>query len=465
MNGMRYLKRLVSCVLALSLFCFSGCNNVQNEVTDSSESVIEDNTDISEEITEGEKESNEISELKSGAPSKEEVLAMRFTVLEGMSNEEIDRLTENIKVANSVMERAYINDNIFGKLSNADSPYWQYFDKTGDIQLGWWYKGEIVDKELILQAENIAETEFSEQEYEPGMVYNRFDATNFIELIEEMQLSVHNEMLSADLQQLIDLTYMASVTHEMEYANQIYKILHDLDYFLLRYGIEDVGVYTQDMGTVSKYYGVLTVYGATPYQLNERNSYNVLYQNTVERDYSKYGKMEMIHEEFQSEDGSSTFYYDMECFYFDDSYPAILNEALRDYYDSVEEGYIQDSQVYAEPFEGNVHTPYDSLIFQYFTYVNEDYVSLVYNNVCYMGGAHPYSAMDGITIDCTTGEIVSVQHFIDDSDEKIGEQLQEVLGMDAVFIDEWDFYLSEMSVVFFYYDPRYWEAVATRRLD
>ncbi len=77
----------------------------------------------------------------------------------------------------------------------------------------------------------------------------------------------------------------------------------------------------------------------------------------------------------------------------------------------MEESYLQDSQVYTEPLEENTNIPYDSLIFQYFTYVDEDYVSLVYNNVNYMGGAHPYSAMDGITIDCTTGEIVNAQQF------------------------------------------------------
>lgn len=92
---------------------------------------------------------------------------------------------------------------------DSDSPYWQYFDKAGDIQLGWWYNRQIVDKDAILLMEGITETEFYEREYEPGMVYNRFDAANFIELIEDMYSSVQNEMLKADLQQLIDLTYMA----------------------------------------------------------------------------------------------------------------------------------------------------------------------------------------------------------------------------------------------------------------
>lgn len=250
--------------------CFSACGTANESPV-----VAESETEVSEDAVSQPESSEENSNKDSSdesilAPSKEEILAMRVTVLEGMTEEEIDRLTENIKVANLTMESAYMNDNIFDKLSDPDSPYWQYFDKTGDIQIGWWYNGYIISQDAIMRAEGITEEEFFEREYEPGMAYNRFDATNFIALIEDMQSSVQNEMLVADLQQLIDLTYMASETHEMEYANQIYKILHDMDYFLLRYGMEDVGAYTQDIGTVSEYYGVLTIYGATPYESDEK---------------------------------------------------------------------------------------------------------------------------------------------------------------------------------------------------
>ena len=147
-------------------------------------------------------------------PTKEEVLAMRETVLEGMSEDEIARLTENIKVANLRMESAYLNNNIFGKLADKNSEYWQYFDQEGDI-------------------------EFYGNNDEPEVVYNRFDGENFVNLVSDMMGSVQNEKLLADLQQLIDLTELATRTHEVEYANEIYKILHDMDYFLLRYGMED----------------------------------------------------------------------------------------------------------------------------------------------------------------------------------------------------------------------------------
>ena len=54
--------------------------------------------------------------------------------------------------------------------------------------------------------------------------------------------------------------------------NEIYKILHDLDYFLLRYGIEDVGKYTKDGSVVAKYYGVLMVYEKIKIQVRTKDN-------------------------------------------------------------------------------------------------------------------------------------------------------------------------------------------------
>ena len=92
------------------------------------------------------------------------------------------------------------------------------------------------------------------------MVYNRFNAENFMELMGEMKELVQNEKLKDDLQQLIDETSLAAESHEMEHASNIYKLLHDMDYYLLRYGLEDVGKYVQDTSTIAKYYGALSVY-------------------------------------------------------------------------------------------------------------------------------------------------------------------------------------------------------------
>ena len=177
-------------------------------------------------------ESSELSAL-----SEEEVLSMREKVLEDMSKEDIDRLTENIKVANGCMESAYFYDNLFKELEDKDSLYWNYFDEKGYIQIGW------------------------DSEGNPVTVYNRFDAENFINLMNEMRELCNNEALKTDLQTLMDETRLAAETHEVEHAYNILKILHDMDYFLLRYGIEDVGKYVKDASFIAKYYGVLSVYG------------------------------------------------------------------------------------------------------------------------------------------------------------------------------------------------------------
>lgn len=194
------------------------------------------------------------------APAKEQVLAVRETVLDGMTAEQIKRLTENIKVANIQMEQAYLYDDIFGKLEDENSLYWSYFDQKGEIQIGWAYDGDYLARKEIQERENLTANEFYEKYGTPVVVYNRFDAGNFIDLIGEMQESIQNEDLREDLQKLIDETALAKDTHDMEHANNIYKILHDMDYFLLRYGLEDVGIYVKDASTLSKYYGVLTVY-------------------------------------------------------------------------------------------------------------------------------------------------------------------------------------------------------------
>ena len=194
--------------------------------------------------------------IEATAPSADEVYAMRADALAEMTDEEAARLKENIKVANLAMERAYLNDNLFNKLSDTENLYWNYIDQKGDIQIGWALTGDVeYDSSLGLTYE-----EFKEQYGEPVMVYNRFDADNFIILMQEMRDSLKSDLLKSDFDILIENMELAKETHDVEYVKQIYYILHDMDYYLLRYGPEDVAQYTRDDSTILKYYGVLEVY-------------------------------------------------------------------------------------------------------------------------------------------------------------------------------------------------------------
>lgn len=244
------MKKTVIIVLLLSIIALSGCTI--DEKNTSAETEISTETESNDEKTEEEDSEPE-------PPEREEVLAARELALEGMSEEEAERLTENIKTANMVLEQAYMYDNIFGKLEDKDSLYWNYFDQTGEIQIGRAYEGDI-DKKEVMEEENLTEEEFYSKYGSPVVAENHYDAEAFAELLADMKSTVNNENLQNDLQQIIDNTKLAAETHEMEYANNIYKLVHDMDYFLLRYGSDDVGSYVQDKSMISRYYGTLSFY-------------------------------------------------------------------------------------------------------------------------------------------------------------------------------------------------------------
>ena len=153
------------------------------------------------------------SEKSTRVPTKTEVYAMREEVLAGMTNDEIYRLRENIKTLNVDFEQKYLYDNCFEKWADSNDLYWE------DI-----------------------------------------NADDFIELVAELKESMKTDLLDADFNHLVNYMRMAKETHDVKYLEEVYHILHDMDYYLLRYGPEDVFVYMVDDSTVRKYYGVLEVY-------------------------------------------------------------------------------------------------------------------------------------------------------------------------------------------------------------
>ncbi len=194
------------------------------------------------------------------APGKKDVLAARERALEGMSPEQIERLNEVVIAANLRLESGYLYDDIFGKLEDPDSLYWNYFDQTGEIQIGWAYDGSL-DMEAVCRQEGFTEDEFYNKYGAKVSITNRYAAEDFISLMNELEASVQNEALKADLQYMAEEMELAK-DHVMEHVNNVYKKLHDLDYFLLRYGPEVFESYQSDYdtSTVSRYYGTLSAY-------------------------------------------------------------------------------------------------------------------------------------------------------------------------------------------------------------
>ena len=102
--------------------------------------------------------------------------------------------------------------------------------------------------------------QFAKKYGEPVMTDNEYDADALISIVQQMKDSLKSTLLKDDLENIIQNINSAKETHDVEYIRQIYYTVHDMDYFLLRYGIEDIGKNIPDMSAVSTYYGVLEVY-------------------------------------------------------------------------------------------------------------------------------------------------------------------------------------------------------------
>lgn len=249
-------KLFMSLCLTLCIpLCLSACKNSPQINSLESEQMYE-NTSVLKESQQEELISEQEIDTTAFLPTRELVLATRTAVVAGMNDDEISRITENIKVANLTLERAYMYDNLFKKLADSKHLYWNYIDQKGDIQVGW-ELGEDMDYDA---SSGLSREEFKEKYGEPIMEYNRFDADNFIILMTEMRDSLQTDLLKEDFDNLIQDMQLAKDTHDVKYIESIYHTLHDMDYFLFRYGIDDVGMYVDDISTINRYYGTLSVY-------------------------------------------------------------------------------------------------------------------------------------------------------------------------------------------------------------
>lgn len=200
-----------------------------------------------------------VSTVEAGIPTASQVLEARKRVLRGMTEEQVRELTETVKTANLWWEQEYMRHNIFQKLEDPNSLYWNYFDRTGEIQIDWAYDGG-TDMEAVCREEGLTEDQFYERYGTPVVVENQYDTSRFLSRLRVLRAWTSDEGLTAVLNALMDDAALAQETHIMTYANNLYRRLHDLDYFLFRYGPEDVGPYVEDASTVSRYYGTLSLF-------------------------------------------------------------------------------------------------------------------------------------------------------------------------------------------------------------
>lgn len=179
----------------------------------------------------------------------------------------------------------------------------------------------------------------------------------------------------------------------------------------------------------------------------------------------EYGEILPYGGEFYYDENTKGFSYELEMFYLNSDFLYSMNDTLQEFYDGYIKQYQETENFYMEQGPESVEiteeqVPYSKLLFLGIQHIENDYVSLLFNDVTYMGGARPYSRYDAITIDCCTGREVTASEILMESNEVILEKISDLMGLDVVA--DWediDFYLQEDSIVFFYRMPGYWEDV------
>lgn len=250
-----YKRLFISCALTLLLGgCASGAQSPGGEIQSP-----EPARSVAAQETELPSAHSGAAGEKPSAPAEAAVLAAREQALADMDSAQIDRLNRVIREANLWWEHQYLYNNIFEKLSDPDSLYWNYFDQTGEIQIGWAVDGGL-DMASVCREEGLTEEAFYSKYASRVVDANPCDAEDFAAILDGFLAAGGSEDLAAALESLREEILLARDLRSMEHANNAYKALHDLDYFLLRYGPADVGPYVTDDSTVSTYYGTLSVY-------------------------------------------------------------------------------------------------------------------------------------------------------------------------------------------------------------
>lgn len=250
------MKKKCFILILIVLLMLSGCGmnrkeNISKDVT-SKDSVSKNVTSKNAAVN-----SKQKKDTYSKAPDKSTVQLKRAAALKGMTDADAKRLTSDVSRANLRLEQAFMFEDLEKHLSDPKSYTWNYLESTGEILVGYGYEEKDLAKKNSL---HLSDKEFEEKYGEKVTTYNEYDAKKIIAVLSDLRSTIHNKDLRQDFENMIEDVSNAKETHDVKYVINAYQILHDMDYYLLRYGPEDVGKYVQDPSTIDIFYGVLTCY-------------------------------------------------------------------------------------------------------------------------------------------------------------------------------------------------------------
>lgn len=147
-------------------------------------------------------------------------------------------------------------------------------------------------------------------------------------------------------------------------------------------------------------------------------------------DEELYGTIQLAEQYYEDENGKIEYHYEVYQYIFSDSKYQNVNETLQSIYAEKELEYqkryeLEGSLNYLEPVpEGQKDYEERTWYLVNLTYVGEDYVSILFNEVTdWPGAAHPMSYFSPVTINVRTGEVVETEDILGCTRDELSQQL------------------------------------------
>lgn len=224
-------------------------NDIETNTSAASDQKESDKTNTAESVT---PDKEELS-----APDRATVLAQRAIALEGMSENDVEYLTAVVTKINLRLEFNLMFNEYEKRLSDPNSHTWNYFDQTGEIVIGYSFREEDMKKKEEL---NLTEEEFEKQYGQEVLYENVYDVDKLCEILNTIKSTIQDKNLIQDFDNAIEYAQNAKNTHDVQYFLDFYRLFHDMDYYLLRYGPEDVSPQVEDTSTIDLFYDMPTCY-------------------------------------------------------------------------------------------------------------------------------------------------------------------------------------------------------------
>ena len=174
--------------------------------------------------------------------------------------------------------------------------------------------------------------------------------------------------------------------------------------------------------------------------------------------WEDYGERSDVEKDFFNDNGEKTYYYQLDEFYFSDDKYAKVNDYLEQMYQQYCEEYEEEGENYTGAYQVVDETlpegqryDYRYLVFNYIPFIDDNYVSIQFNDTVYWAGAaHPQSYYAPVTISVETGEEVTPEEVLG----KTWEEIRAAGGIEEEseenFNGDYGFYLTDTELCYLY---------------